>query len=112
LTIPYFSTLKSVTATTGDNTYTLDSIYGGGKFKLSVYESGYSMRVRSTNSFERQKIYKPNSDFENVKNRNRLNDDADVKQNDAFFSILLSIGNAIVDTETVTCVARNAFKAK
>jgi hypothetical protein len=27
LTIPYFSTLKSVTATTGDNTYTLDSIW-------------------------------------------------------------------------------------
>jgi hypothetical protein len=91
LTIPYFSTLKSVTATTGDNTYTLDSIYGGGKFKLSVYESGYSMRVDQLTLLRGKKYYKPNSDFENVKNRNRLNDDADVKQNDAFFSILLSI---------------------
>jgi hypothetical protein len=109
LTIPYFSTLKSVTATTGDNTYTLDSIYGGGKFKLSVYESGYSMRsLDPTNSFERQKYYtNQNSDFENVKIGNRLNDDADVKQNDAFFFDPAEYKETvIVDTkETVTRVA-------
>jgi hypothetical protein len=87
MTIPYFSTFKSVNATTGDNTYTLDSIYGGGKFKLSVYESGYSMRsLDPTNSFDAQKYYTDqNADFENVKIGNRLNDDSDEKQNDAFF---------------------------
>lgn len=109
LTIPYFSTLKSVNATTGDNTYTLDSIYGGGKIKLSVYESGYSMRsLDPTNSFEGQKYYtNQNSDFENVKIGNRLNDDSDVKQNDAFFFDPAEYKQTVtVDTkETVTRVA-------
>lgn len=86
LTIPYFSTLKSTDAN-GDSTYTLDSIYGGGKFKLSVFESGYAMRALDpTNAFEPQKYYTDqNSDFDNVKKGSRLNDDADIKQNDAFF---------------------------
>jgi hypothetical protein len=38
LTIPYFSALKATDAATGDNTYTLDSIYGNGKIKLSVFD--------------------------------------------------------------------------
>ncbi|HTG66306.1 MAG TPA: DUF4270 family protein, partial [Flavobacterium sp.] len=46
LNIPYFSTLTNTDATSGDNTYRLDSIYGPetGKIKLSVYENGYYMR--------------------------------------------------------------------
>jgi len=87
LTIPYFSTLKSTDATSGDNTYTLDSIYGGGKIKLSVYESGYAMQsLDPTNSFQAQKYYtNQNADFDTNKKGNRLNDDADPSQNDAFF---------------------------
>jgi hypothetical protein len=106
MTVPYFSTFKSVDATTGDNTFTLDSIYGGGKFKLSVYESGYSMRsLDPTNSFDAQKYYTDqNADFENVKIGNRLNDDPDEKQNDAFFFNPAEYKETVtVDTkETVT----------
>jgi hypothetical protein len=43
LTIPYFSALKATDAT-GDNTYTLDSIYGNGKIKLSVFESRFAFQ--------------------------------------------------------------------
>lgn len=41
--IPYFSTLES-TDTSGNNTYTLDSIYGNktnGKIDIKIYENGY-----------------------------------------------------------------------
>jgi hypothetical protein len=84
------------------------------KFKLSVYESGYSMRSLDQLTLLRQKIlYKPESDFENVKIGNRLNDDADVKQNDDSFDPAEYKETVIVDTkETVTRGARNAFKAK
>jgi hypothetical protein len=44
LTIPYFSALKATDAATGDNTYTLDSIYGNGKIKLSVFESRFAFQ--------------------------------------------------------------------
>lgn len=87
LTVPYYSTLKSTDATSGDNTYALDSIYGGGKIKLSVYESGYALQALDpNNSFQAQKYYtNQNADFDNNKRGNRLNDDADPSQNDAFF---------------------------
>lgn len=39
LYVPYFSTLESTDSDTGDSTYSLDSIQGSGKIKLSVYES-------------------------------------------------------------------------
>ena len=88
LTIPYFSTITASNATTGDNTYRLDSIYGGGKIKLSVFESGYALRsLDPTNSFEAQRYYtNQNADFDNVKVGSRLNnDDIDKSQNDEFF---------------------------
>lgn len=40
LSVPYFSKVKS-TGTDGSTKYELDSIYGKGKIKLSVFESGY-----------------------------------------------------------------------
>ncbi|MBX9888642.1 MAG: DUF4270 domain-containing protein [Flavobacteriaceae bacterium] len=88
LTIPYFSTITASNATTGDNTYRLDSIYGGGKIKLSVFESGYALRsLDPTNSFEAQRYYtNQNADFDNVKVGSRLNNDnIDKSQNDEFF---------------------------
>jgi hypothetical protein len=89
LTIPYFSTLKS-TDTEGNNTYELDSIYGSGdaKIKLSVYRSGYFMRDLdpATGFLEAQKFYtNQNAVFDNLKVDARLNDDAAVSQNEAFF---------------------------
>jgi hypothetical protein len=89
LTIPYFSTLIS-TATNGDQTYELDSIYGGtnAKIKLSVYESGYFMRDLDpdANFQEAQKYYTDqNADFDSAKVGNRLNNDSDTSQNDLFF---------------------------
>lgn len=88
LTVPYFSTLTATEASSGNNTYVLDSIYGGsGSFKLSVYESGYALRsLDPTNSFEAQRYYtNQNADFDNVKVGSRLNDDDDETQNDEFF---------------------------
>lgn len=89
LTVPYFSTITATNATNGDNTYRLDSIYGGsGKFKLSVFESGYALRsLDPTNSFEAQRYYtNQNADFDNVKVGSRLNNDiVDKSQNDEFF---------------------------
>ena len=87
LNIPYFSTLKS-TNTDGSHVYELDSIYGASlaKIKLSVFESGYRMQENETDGFTPQKYYtNQNTDFENFKVGNRLNDSTDVAQNDAFF---------------------------
>ncbi|MFZ4105288.1 DUF4270 domain-containing protein [Flavobacterium sp.] len=39
LHVPYYSTFVSTDAGTGDSSYTLDSLKGSGKIKLSVYES-------------------------------------------------------------------------
>jgi hypothetical protein len=55
LTIPYFSALKATDAATGDNTYTLDSIYGNGKIKLSVFDR--FQNLDPNNSFQPQKYY-------------------------------------------------------
>lgn len=87
LTVPYFSTLTATDASSGDNTYTLDSIYGGGKIKLSVYESGFALRTLDpTNAFEAQRYYtNQNTEFDNLKVGSRLNNDADKSQNDEFF---------------------------
>ena len=109
LTIPYYSTLKSTDATSGDNTYTLDSIYGGGKIKLSVFESGYAMQALDpSNSFQAQKYYtNQNADFDSNKRGVRLNDDMDPTQNEAFFFSPAEYKETkIVDTkETVTRTA-------
>lgn len=54
LKVPYFSTEGEADAA-GNATYTLDSIFGDGSFKLSVYESGYFLND-----------YDPDTDFQNA----------------------------------------------
>jgi len=82
--VPYFSTLLS-TDTSGNHVYELDSIYGNtnAKIKLSVYESGRYMG--SQNGVAQVFYTNQNAEFNSLKIGNRLNDDADVAQNDAFF---------------------------
>jgi hypothetical protein len=89
LEVPYFSTLLSTDAS-GNHVYELDSIYGEpkAKIKLSVYESGYFMRdLDPVGGFQTAQKYftDQNTDFDNLKVGSRLNDDASVDQNDAFF---------------------------
>lgn len=82
--VPYFST-KTATDASGNSTYELDSIYGESKakIKLSLYESG---RYMGTQSGTAQTFYTDqNTEFDNLKIGNRLNDNANVDQNDAFF---------------------------
>ncbi|TDD78089.1 DUF4270 domain-containing protein [Flavobacterium caseinilyticum] len=91
LTIPYYyDASKTVTKADGSNVYILDSIYGPEKaqMKLSVYESGYYMRdTDPVSGFQQPQKYftDQNTDFNNVKVSNRLNDDSNASQNDAFF---------------------------
>jgi len=87
--VPYFSTLKS-TDVNGNHVYELDSIYGEpkAKIKLSVYESGYFMRdLDPVGGFQNAQKYftDQNTDFDNLKIGSRLNDDANVAQNNEFF---------------------------
>lgn len=89
LTIPYFSTLKTTNAD-GSHVYELDSIYGASdaKIKLSVFESGYFMRdLDPLGGLQTAQKYftDQNADFDTRKVGTRLNDDANVAQNDAFF---------------------------
>lgn len=99
LNIPYFTDpLKNVANADGSTTYVLDSIYGASKakIKLSVYESGYFMRDKDPlGGFQTAQKYftDQNSDFDNLKIGNRLNDLVTTtttktlagEQNDAFF---------------------------
>jgi len=89
LSVPYFSHITSTDATSGDNTYVLDSIYGPetGKIKLSVYENGYFMRDLDPDAafLEPQKFYtNQDADFDNLKKATKLNDSI-ISQNDEFF---------------------------
>jgi Domain of unknown function (DUF4270) len=93
LRIPYFSTLKT-TNSDGTHVYELDSIYGAanGKIKLSIYESGYYMRNLDPddNFLSAQKFYtNQKTEFESKIKQDifpdKLNNDTDVSQNDAFF---------------------------
>jgi len=90
LYVPYYSTFKSKDNTTGDTTYedNLDSIQNqAGKFKLSVYESGYFLRDfdPATGFQEPQKYYSDQTnDFTSAIVGTRLNDTTDTKQNDNF----------------------------
>ncbi len=83
LTVPYFNKKTATDATTGVSTYTLDSIYGGTnkKIKLSVYESGYDMRLVAgtvENFYTNQ-----NADFDANKIGSRLNNGI-ISENDEF----------------------------
>ena len=122
LSLPYFSTLKSTDATTGDHTYELDSVYGGSKIKLSVYESKYYLRdLDATTGFEEvQKYYSGDGpNFDANKNPDRLNDDADSpSQNDAFFFNSEELktyktvnGTQTVDTRTAPGMRLNLRKS-
>ena len=111
LSLPYFSTLMSTDAGTGNRTYELDSIYGSSKIKLSVYESNYYLRDYSASSGfqETQKYYSGDqADFDTYKNPSRLNNDNAVNQNDEFFYSPEEIrtyktvdGAQVVDTRSV-----------
>jgi hypothetical protein len=92
LNIPYFvDASKTALNTEGGLTYELDSIYGNktnSKFKLSIYESGYSMLDTNPDDTAQptQKYYtNQNSLFDNKKIGNRLNDSIAISQNDEFF---------------------------
>ena len=120
LSMPYFSHLVSTDATTGNRTYELDSVHGFvttdskkvfNKIKLSVYESNYYLRDydASLGFLNAQKYYSgATSDFDSNKNPNRLNDDSDASQNDAFLYSADEIktyktvdGVEVVDTRSV-----------
>ncbi|WP_035668838.1 DUF4270 domain-containing protein [Flavobacterium sp. 83] len=115
LTIPYYyKASKTVTNTDGSHIYTLDSIYGVSKapMKLSIHESGYYMRDSDpTGGFQlAQKYYtNQNTDFDNIKVSTRLNDDADLAQNDNFFfdpaEHVVKTTDSITKVETVTRTA-------
>jgi hypothetical protein len=91
LSIPYFiDATQTVINVKGGYDYVLDSIYGdvNAKLKLSVFRSGYYLRnLDPLGGFVgAQKYYTDqNSIFNNAKIDARLNDDVDLKQNDAFF---------------------------
>ena len=120
LSLPYFSHLVSTDATTSNRTYELDSVHGFvttdskkvfNKIKLSVYESNYYLRDydASLGFLDAQKYYSgATSDFDIVKNPNRLNDETDASQNDAFLYNADEIktyktvdGVEVVDTRSV-----------
>lgn len=90
LYVPYFSEFKSKDNTTGDTTYKddLDSIQNqAGKFKLSVYESGYFLRdLDPAIGFQEAQKYYSNqtNDFTSAIVGARLNDTTDTKQNNEF----------------------------
>lgn len=105
LNIPYFSTVTNTSTTTGIKTYELDSIYGTSKapFRLSIYESGYFMRdLDPATSFKEKQAYYSNqkNDFDALKIGSRLNDAADVKENDAFYFDPTEIAEKTTDEET------------
>ncbi len=91
LTVPYFVDNSQTKIKSGSpSTFVLDSIYGPEKaiMKLSVYESGFFMRdIDPVGGFQQlQRYYSDqNSDFDNFKKPNRLNDSSDKAQNDEFF---------------------------
>lgn len=91
LDVPYFvDATKTTPITAGGNTYELDSIYGApkAKIKLSVFESGLYMRnTDPAGGFQEAQKYftNQNTDFDNLKVGARLNNDANVAQNDEFF---------------------------
>jgi hypothetical protein len=95
LDVPYFSTLLSTDATSGDRLYELDSIYGAStaKIKLSVFESGYLMNdLDPATGFQSPQKYftNQNAEFDDLKDPGttkwgRLNNDDNKAQNDEFF---------------------------
>ena len=120
LYIPYFS--KSVLVEDGNTTYTLDSIYGTSKIKLSIFENGYLLRDfdPSSNFTNAQKYYSDQvTDFEinkkgaasdgaSIPNGERLNNGEDVVDNDEFFFNAAQIRDTIVDADGKQTINRSA----
>lgn len=122
LSIPYYST-KTNTSTTGEGTYTLDSIYGTRPIKLGVYESGYyinNLDPAPGSDFQSElKFYTNDNRFENYRkgtlpdgtpvfNGPALNDSTDVSQNDAFVFSDKEIVVTKTDANDVETVTRSA----
>ncbi len=91
LHVPYFSKLQSTDATTGDSTFTLDSIYGSGKIKLEVFRSNYYLRNLDANPIsgllEQQNYFSDQQEIGNISISaypNRLNNSALTNQNNDF----------------------------
>ncbi len=68
MSVPYFSTRTAV-ATGGAGTYELDSIYGGGKMNLKVFENGYFLNdLDPASGFEdAQKFFNDDANIESFK---------------------------------------------
>lgn len=121
LYIPYFNT-KGTTDDEGVTSYTLDSVYGTSKLKLSVFENGYFLRDFDPNSqfTDSQKYYSDQlSDFENnkrgaaadgssVAHGERLNNSANVAENDQFFFNPAEISVTTADDEGVETTTKSA----
>ncbi len=120
LSLPYFSHLISKDATTSDSTYELDSVQGFSiandkkvfnKFKLSVYENNYTLRDldAALNFLDVQRYFSGETAvFDAYKNPVRLNEDADLTQNNEFIYSSAEIktyktvdGAQVVDTRSV-----------
>ena len=120
LSLPYFSRLISKDATTSDSTYELDSVQGFSiandkkvfnKFKLSVYENNYTLRDldAALNFLDVQRYFSGETAvFDAYKNPVRLNEDADLTQNNEFIYSSAEIktyktvdGAQVVDTRSV-----------
>ena len=87
LSIPYFSTLKSTDATTGNRVFELDSIQGTSKIKLEVFESTFYMKdLDPSTEFQSGQKYYSNeaAEFDAAKGPVVLNDDVAVAQNNEF----------------------------
>jgi hypothetical protein len=121
LYIPYFST-KGTTDDEGVATYTLDSVYGTSKLKLSVFENGYFLRDFDPNSqFAQAQNYFSDqlSDIENNKrgasadgtsipSGERLNNATDVSENDQFIFNAAEISVTTVDEDEVETTTKSA----
>ena len=120
--IPYFK--KFVEATTVSDvtvsTYTLDSIYGvkpydqttttlNSKFKLSVYQSNYYLRdLDPDQSLAQQQLYYTGQNQDNVIDINKipvlLNNDADTRENTAFYFDKREHRTTTLDDDGVTVI--------
>lgn len=117
LEVPYSS--RQTVASTTDPKYLLNNMYPldvenptNNKFKLNVFENGYDLRVTS---LEGQEIFidektkflpllrGTDAAGNSIQGGNRLNDDADVNQNDQF-----SFSNKYVEDEDYTSIANPA----
>ena len=115
LTIPYYTdATQTKTNADGSHVYVLDSIYGPekAKMKLSVYESGYFMRdADPIGGFQESQKYftDQNTEFDNLKVNDRLNNSTNKAENDEFF--FDSAEHPVVTTDTVTGVKTTTYTA-